>query len=49
MFMSTSTSPAAERSTSIENAFIVAQTANSWQIQPMNWNPIAVTAASGDA
>ena len=45
-FISTSTSPAAAIGWSMWNACIAAQTANSWQIQPRNWNEAAVSAAT---
>ena len=47
MFISTSTSPAAASSTSMENAFIAIHTAKSWQSQPMSWKTIAAAAAAG--
>ena len=46
-FISTSTSPAAESGRSMRNARIVAQTANSWQIQPAYWKHAASAAGSG--
>ena len=47
MFISTSTSPAAASSTSIENAFIAIHTAKSWHNQPMSWKTMAAAAAAG--
>ena len=49
MFMSRSTTPAAESGVPRPNAFITVQTANSWSAQPASWQRMAAAAGPAPA